>query len=338
MFKLKSKDAANDVARPPRSLVLRRTMHVMAGVAGLLLIVGGCGFYFISAQIQAANKNEADKQAEVGSSEQIAQRYDATVTAYNESCGQLRYLENQVAPNAFVPTLLPQMQKLAESFGCSVQSIRPGALQAGPTAGAATPAATTPATAASTTASAAAAAPPEYQTMPVQMAVTGTYPQLMRLIYSLTRFPKVIALNSIALHPGAPSGGPSTAPADNVSASLAMTAYLFPQDDSQLPAVTQQAPTETKLGSITANHQIEQDVVSQGTPSAATGAPMTPSTGYSSPPAPSAASVPPAGFSGQAGTQAGYGSESAMPAANGARPGRPAGFGALTAPSAAIKM
>ncbi len=251
-----------------QTALLKKTTYGMMGAAGVLLLGAGAGFFLISGKIQAAQAVAATKQGQVGSDSEIAKKFGDTLSAYKATQSQLKYLEKPGPASLYVPTLVPQVQKLAQSYGCTVKSLSPGAVMnanGSPTDSATTPA-PSPAAGASTDAST-AAAQPAYQTMILTMSLSGTYSQVMGFVYHLTRFPKMVTVKSLNLSPGTGGiGGPQTsAPSgpQQVSVDMTLMAYIFnpPADapDTEEPSSTTDA--SAKLGSFSAAHSAEDDVM-----------------------------------------------------------------------------
>ena len=249
-----------------QNALLRKTTYAMMGSAGLLLLGAGAGFFLISGKIQAAQAVAATKQGQVGSDTQIAKKFDDTLSAYKATESQLKYLEKPGPASLYVPTLVPQVQKLAQSYGCTVKSLSPGAVMdasGSPVGSATTPA---PATAGASTNSSSAPAQPAYQTMILTMSLSGTYSQVMSFVYHLTRFPKMVTVKSLNLSPGAGGiGGPQTSASSGpqqVSVAMTLMAYIFnPPANSQDLATSDSAATTVKLGSFSGAHAAEDDVM-----------------------------------------------------------------------------
>jgi len=227
-----------------RMAMTRKIGYGMLGVAIVLLLIGGAGFYLLNSQIQVVEKQEADRRAEVGSSQQIARRYDATMADFDATKLQLQYLEQPEAQDMFVPTMLQQLEQLATSYNCQIKSITPQALlpgssgAAGASGAAASPAAAAAQPASSGSSSTAAAGPQiSYQIMPLSVSMSGSYSQVMHFIYDLTRFKKVVTVKSISLRPESNSASAASGPPP-VDADLQLLTYVFQQDVSTEPGAT----------------------------------------------------------------------------------------------------
>jgi Tfp pilus assembly protein PilO len=213
----------------------RKFGYGMFGVAILLLVLAAGGFYLLNGRIQAVSKTEADKRAQVGSAKQITSRYVATLDQFNATKNQLRFLEVPQALNMYVPTMLPQIQKLAQSYGCQIKAFTPGPVAAPDTKSATSGASTGTATGDATGPQLA------YQVMPLKLDMVGTYSQIMHFVYDLTQFPKIITVESISLHPGAANTAVGAKTATKVEASLSLQSYVFP-DAAESAAAAASAP------------------------------------------------------------------------------------------------
>ena len=206
----------------------RRLLPILLGAAGVVLLGGGGVLVGLNSKLTTLQTSAQQKDAEVSSSEQIAHRYQATLDNYNQTQAHIQYLESSVSDRAYVPTLLAQIQALAAQTHLSVAAIRPTA-----SAPAAPPAAA-PASGGDggvASASVKKIAPPPYDTMDVAVDVAGSYADTSMFLYSLTRFPKIVSVDSVQMHPG-------TAPKEGVpvpiTTNLKLTAFMF--HDADAPA------------------------------------------------------------------------------------------------------
>ena len=242
MSKSPSTSSSPAASAPPS---MGRVMQILLGIAGLALIIGGIIIALMNAQISDFQKTAADKASKVGNSEQIAQRYQATLTTYNAMSARAQYLETSVSAKSYVPTLLQQLQGLAQQTHLTVNAVRPGAITAPPL----------PVKAASSgdNASGNAApvaekkAPPvPYDTLGIDVDVTGSYADTVAFLYGLTRFPKIISVAGVQLKPGAAAAAapaPGAAPTTpQVMTSLHLTAFVF---HDETPATSSSAAPAT---------------------------------------------------------------------------------------------
>jgi Tfp pilus assembly protein PilO len=253
------------IIRPGQTALDRSKQMSMAllGTFGLIFAVGAGLAYLLFSQISRSETDVMNLQAQAGSSAQITKRYESTMQSYNDTVGKLSFLEASVAANQYVPTLLQQLQTLAQAAHLQVTSFKPGPLASTtvkPATANPAPAAGASGAAANPAKPAKVAAPP-YDTLPVQLTVTGTFREVMTFIYSLPRFPKILCLTGVSLTPAsgpAPTGKlVSTEP--NLTASLKINAYIFGPSNSAVAAT----PAAPALGSFSAAHSSINDIEGQ---------------------------------------------------------------------------
>ena len=208
-------------AKPPA----KRLIPILLGGAGLILLGGGSILVGLNSKLTTLQTSAQQKDAEVSSSEQIARRYQTTLDDYTQTQARIKYLEASVSDKSYVPTLLAQLQGLAVQTHLAMSSVRPTASP--PVAAPAAPAAGTDSGAA---VGVKKVVPPPYDTLSVAVDVAGTYADTSMFLYSLTRFPKIISVGSVQMHPGAPSAPGMPA---QVMTSLKMTAFMFHDADTQ---------------------------------------------------------------------------------------------------------
>ena len=97
-----------------------------------------------------------------------------------------------------------------------------------------------------------APAPPPYDTLDVAVEVSGSYADTSMFLYSLTRFPKIVSVDSVQMHPGTAGvpGGPSV-----VDTSLKLTAFMFHDaptgsQPTGLPDATAPVPASMPAGAM----------------------------------------------------------------------------------------
>ena len=227
----------------------RLNMALMGG-AGLILLGGGGALVGLNSHLTSLQTTAQEKQSEVGSSEDITKRYETTQAAYTETQSRMQYLEASVSAKSYVPTLLGQLQTLAAQTHLTVTSVRPTAV-----------APTAPARAASGDGGAdkdlkKAPPPPAYDTLNIDVNVTGTYADTATFLYDLTKFPKIISLVGAQMHPnGVPPGtSPYASPA--VTTDLKLVAFMFHDDGADTSAapsaaLAQSAPPTGRMPGAT---------------------------------------------------------------------------------------
>lgn len=228
---------------------IKQLVQVLIVSAVAILLVGGALIGLLNSQVSKALAQENSEQAQVGSSEQVTQRYKLTLSSYNDTIDHLKYLESSVTDASFLPTMLQQIQTLAQTTHLKVTSIRPSSTQAP-----AKPAHAAGADSSSSSSSSASKAPP-YDTINIALDVEGTYPQTAAFLYDLTRFPKIVAVTSASLHPDGSAGSGPQNPlgSPTIHSTLTVTAYLFHDSATPDTATTPAAGSPTSTTPTPAN-------------------------------------------------------------------------------------
>jgi len=220
--------------------VAKRLMMALMGGAGLILLGGGGALVGLNSHLAGLQTTARQKQQEVDGSEGIAKRYLSTQEAYTLTQSRMQCLEASVSPKSYVPTLLGQLQALAAATHLSVQAVRPA-----PPAPFVPPAAPVrsatggdAATASSDAKSdAKKATPPPYDTLGIDVDVNGTYADTATFLYSLTRFPKIISVTAVQMHPGGPTDKADPHASPTVTTNLKLIAFMFHEDGADTPGV-----------------------------------------------------------------------------------------------------
>ena len=211
----------------------KKLMMILMGGAGMVLLGGGGLIVGLNSKVTSLQTFAQQKEGEVGSSEQIARRYQTTLDAYTQTQSRIKFLEASVSAKSYVPTLLGQLQSLAAATHLTVMAVRPAAPPP-PAPPAARPAGGDP-NAANTDKK--PAPPPPYDTINIDVDVTGTYADTATFLYSLTRFPKILSVTSAQMHPGAVPAGASPYASPTVMTNLKMVAFVFHDDGTDTPSV-----------------------------------------------------------------------------------------------------
>ncbi len=221
----------------------KRLSLVLMGGAGLILLGGGGALVGLNSHLTSLQTTAQQKQSEVGSSEDITKRYETTQAAYTETQSRMQYLEASVSAKSYVPTLLGQLQTLAAQTHLTVTSVRPSAVA--PTA----PAPAKPASGDSAGGDLKKAPPPPpYDTLNIDVNVTGTYADTATFLYDLTKFPKIVSLAGAQMHPNGLPPGASPYASPTVTTDLKLVAFMF-HDDDAAPAQPGAALTQAALPS-----------------------------------------------------------------------------------------
>jgi Tfp pilus assembly protein PilO len=213
----------------------RKLLWALAVSASCIFLAGAASLYLINNKIADEEKVVADKEAQVGSNEQIAQRYQSTLDTYNHTVDELKYLEPKMKHESYVATLIQQLQRNADAEGVKLISIRPGDET--------DPNPVKPAAAATDKPVKTVSSP--YTQLVCSISVTGTYVQLMHFVYDLPHFPKILSVQNMSLSPANAALAPGT---PQLTATIGLIAYIFddnmvaPQKITSIPGVTPATP------------------------------------------------------------------------------------------------
>ena len=228
----------------------KRMVQMLLGAAALVLVIGGIIIFLMNSQIQDMQATVTGKEALVGTNEQTAQKYEQTQKDYDAIATRTQYLEASVSAKSFVPTLLKQLQVLATTTHLTVTAVRPGPIMsaAPPSTGTAAPAAGAGDASAADTKK---APPLPYDTLDISVDVVGTYADTAAFLYNLTRFPKIVSVASVQMHPGGDAGAPGGTPtAPVLTTSLHLTAFVFHSDANAPEAVDGTTTPATTIAAV----------------------------------------------------------------------------------------
>ncbi len=231
---------------PNPALNAKRLMQVLMGGAGLVLLGGGGMLVGLNSKLAGLETQTHQKEQQVSSSEQVTRRYQQTQASFDETQSRIKFLETSVSAKSYVPTLLGQLQSLAAQTHLTVTAVRPVASPPPPP-----PVKKTDASgnADSTTATKKAPPPPPYDTMQVNVDVTGTYADTAAFLYGLTRFPKILSVVGAQMHPAGTAGGAGAAPV--ISTNLQLVAFVFPDGpDAAAPAAAIASAPASVAGAV----------------------------------------------------------------------------------------
>lgn len=210
----------------------KKMMLTLVGGAGLVLVGGGAILFGLNSKLTTLQTSAAQAEKEVGSSEQIAERYQVTKDNFNQTQGRIQFLESAVTPKSYIPTLLKQLQALAQTTHLNVTSVRPGPPPPPPAPYVRPAEGSTPPADAKK-----APPPPPYDVVPIDVDMTGTFADTATFLYDLTRFPKIIAVVGVQLHPNALPAGSSPTESPTVGTSLHLVAFMFHDDAAAGPGL-----------------------------------------------------------------------------------------------------
>jgi Tfp pilus assembly protein PilO len=202
-----------DAVRPPRfevrSLLLACGAAAMVAAGYVHLVVTRCPDW---ARLERQCARSSARLASLRDQASQREDYEKIVAKDEEQFGELELTQS---PKRYVPSLLEQLGNLAGETGCELAGFQPGALASGP----------------------------GYSIVPVTVTVEGGFPALQSFLEKLARFPKVVAVRSVAVAAVKPK---ATEPAEHlVRMELHALAHLFPLPPGQQDEYTdegEQAP------------------------------------------------------------------------------------------------
>ncbi len=206
-----------------------RTAAIMAGIGGLGLAGSGMVYALHTQETHAIRQRIALKEEEAVTGEETAARLE---TVRNESLAiesKLRYLEASVTPSLYIPSLLRQVDQMARGMKLEVSALH-HTLELTPTQ--------PPADA--TEEQKEAFRPLPYDLDRIDMEIRGDYWTIARFVYRLTKFPKILSVETVSQQPAPGTDGKPGV----LVARLTMTGFVFKSEGSAAPS----GPTEAPAG------------------------------------------------------------------------------------------
>lgn len=216
------------------------------GVTALIVVASGVFICCLLAcllavqKVNSVNGERAKVEKKVRESQTVAQTQRDSENRYRDTRAQIRCLEGSVATQAYVPTLLKQIERMGKSVHLKVIGVRPKA--ADPSAALAKkeaqPAAAAPSGQPEADPNAVAKKPEikPYDELEVDLELEGSYMNALDFLYKLTSFPKIMAVNTIQMSPYSGLGEISTA-SPKLNIKINVTAFVFKEaSPSKKPA------------------------------------------------------------------------------------------------------
>ena len=208
----------------------KRSALIMGAMAGSILALTVGLYFWQTGEVARIEKEVTAKMDEVHHGERTAKQLEEVRAAASVVDGKLRYLEQNVSQGAYIPTMLQQMEKQAAKFGLTVNNSHhtievppppPVLSREEQKEGKKPP------------------PPPPYNKARIDMDITGTYKNVGHFIHSLTRFEKIIAVNSVMEQSKMEQANGSPI----LAVRIMMTGYVFPETDNLIT----RAPEQPKL-------------------------------------------------------------------------------------------
>ncbi|MGI6295200.1 MAG: type 4a pilus biogenesis protein PilO [Armatimonadota bacterium] len=213
----------------------QKGVAVLGIMAGLVFVLCVLSCLAAIGKVRSVDTEKRQVETQLRDSQMIAQTQISTENKYLDTRAQIRCLESSVSTQAYVPTLLKQIENLGRSVDLKVLGVRP--LPPDPNVALAKKQAA--AAAADSSGGAAAAERPEppkpYDELGVDLELEGHYMNALDFLYKLTSFPKILAVNSLEMTPQSGSGD---AGSTKLSIKINATAFVFKEtsNSKQKPA------------------------------------------------------------------------------------------------------
>lgn len=190
---------------------MNRRERVMLMLA--LVILGGIIFKFMihdpqQAQYESLAAARDSAQAELDRDERIVARAAQARAEYERVRTYIATVERKLPQRKEIPALLTAMEQFTHRVGVTFESIHPGTLTAvvvPQQPGQGSQKGQTPAPAAGhpggTPADQQAAKQVPYSSMPVDLALRGTFAQAVQYLRELRNFPRLVIVNSVSMSP-----------------------------------------------------------------------------------------------------------------------------------------
>jgi Tfp pilus assembly protein PilO len=215
--------------------MLKRMRIGLACCAVLVLVV--CGFIYCNGagKLDVLQKEQSKKQEQLDNSQKIADRLPVARREFLDAQAKLGFLEQGVSSKVYVPTFLRQIEELGRKNHLKVVGIRPKPAETKPLP------TRPPDTGKDEKVVKAKPAPPEpYDKLDLDIEVTGKYWDVVRLMFDITSFPKIVAVNDIQV---SPVGIPCRSVSPPLSIKFNATAFILKQQ----PAAAEKGVKSAKV-------------------------------------------------------------------------------------------
>jgi Tfp pilus assembly protein PilO len=209
-----------------------------------VVILVGCLLACLGAvaKVREVDSERAAVEKQLQESQTIAQTQKDSENKYLDTRAQIKYLESSVSTQAYVPTLLKQLEHTGESVNLKVMGVRPKTV--------ADVVVKKPATDSSTPSTdATAAAPPPtkpYDEVEIDLTLEGDYMNALDFLYRLTSFPKILAVNTVQMDP---VGGPGALiGSPRLTITMNVTAFVFKETKESTTKATGTAIVPGRTG------------------------------------------------------------------------------------------
>lgn len=210
---------------------------ICLGVAVVLLLaVLSFAYYELARRVHNLDVQIANQSSKLENSRQIASRLSAIEQEYFDDQMKLGALEQGVSTKAYVPTLLRQVEELGKTVNLRVVGVRPkDSKENSPP----------PPPSADGKKAAVKKAEP-YDKLDIDVEITAKYSDIIRFLYGITSFPKIIAVNTIKMKP---AQTPREIASPQLSVTMSATAFIL-KDTAAKPAGDMEQTAQAVAGRI----------------------------------------------------------------------------------------
>lgn len=189
-----------------------RTIVLLCGV---VVLAGGGATYWANGASNQAKARYLALEAAVPDEAELKKSVAESQLVVDDYKGQLQHLEQSVPSLAYVPTLLTELEKLGKDHRIEVTGVRPVIGEK---------------TTKSNDDKKGGEKKAAYQEMSIDINGRGTYADVMSMVDALKKFPKILAVQTVALQPKRATSEKDAAQnnARVLDATVRIKAYLFP--------------------------------------------------------------------------------------------------------------
>jgi Tfp pilus assembly protein PilO len=184
----------------------KSTLAFLGGAMGLLVLAIGGILWFLNGQLSLRSDDLHKREAELNDGQKIAKRRERAQAELEQDRQQILFLESSVSDAVYVPTMLKQIEDLAKSTNNQVLAVRPQVIVEAPTKlqQRRDPNAQDKQAAAESNKDGDKKdekKPEPYTRLGIGLSVIGNYRSTEMFIEKLNRFPKIVSVDEIQLHP-----------------------------------------------------------------------------------------------------------------------------------------
>jgi Tfp pilus assembly protein PilO len=214
------------------ALPIKPSRNALIGlICAIVFVLAACGFtyYNRASRLHDLQAQIQDKKQKLVDSRKIVEQLSRTEQNYLDAQAKLGTLEQGVSTKAYVPTLLRQLEELGKNVNLKVAGVRPMVASA------------TPAPANDKSGKAKKKVDP-YDKLDLDIQVKGKYWDVVRFVYEITSFPKIIEVKDMQISPVAGDNNALTSPL--LAVRLSTTAFILKEP---LPVKIGRVETETGM-------------------------------------------------------------------------------------------